>query len=171
MDAIRESGAYSARSQQRKAEGRFLFCILAAAAFLFGILSGANASNGENSEYNRRATATAQIMAGIQPAPGDPALDRLTKLEAFAEHQKWMTAQWNQVRGRVSAMENWRNREIRALSAQKRAMIYPFSGPDFINAYALFPDYSRYVFFSLERPGSMPDLESVTPVQFAKLQI
>ncbi len=48
-------------------------------------------------------------------------------------------------------------------------MLYPFSGPDFFNAYAFFPDHSRYVFFSLERPGSLPDLESVTLVQFTKL--
>jgi hypothetical protein len=33
----------------------------------------------------------------------------------------------------------------------------------------LFPDHSQYIFFSLERPSSLPDLESVTPVQFGKL--
>ena len=41
----------------------------------------------ETGEFNRRATATAQILAGIVPPAGDPALDRLVKLEAFAEHQ------------------------------------------------------------------------------------
>jgi hypothetical protein len=33
----------------------------------------------------------------------------------------------------------------------------------------LFPDHSQYIFFSLERPGVLPDLESVTPAQFGKL--
>lgn len=128
-----------------------------------------NVSAGDNAEYNRRATATAQVLAGIQPAAGDPAIDQLTRLEAFAEHQKWMTAQWGQARARISAMDNWRAQELKVPGTQNRTMLYPFSGPDFFNAYALFPNYPRYIFFSLERPGTMPDLESVTPVQFAKL--
>ena len=52
----------------------------------------------ESGDFNRRATATAQILAGIVPSPGDVALDRLVKLEAFAEHQKWMTSRWSQAR-------------------------------------------------------------------------
>ena len=51
----------------------------------------------------------------------------------------------------------------------KKTLLYPFSGPDFFNAYAFFPDHSRYVFFSLERPGALPDIESVTTLQFVKL--
>ena len=119
--------------------------------------------------FNRRATATAQILAGIAPVSSDPAIDRLVKLEAFAEHQKWMMAQWSQVKGRIGAMENWRNGEVKVTGAARQTMLYPFSGPDFLNAYALFPDHPRYIFFSLERPGGLPDLESVTAVQFAKL--
>lgn len=80
-----------------------------------------------------------------------------------------MTHSWNQVRGRIQAMEAWRGQEIRLGAAQKKNLLYPFSGPDFLNAYTLFPDHARYVFFSLERPGSMPDLESVTLIQFTKL--
>ena len=141
--------------------------ILAAVLFLF--ITGGSAPAADNVEYNRRATATAQVLAGIQPAGGDPAIDRLTKVETFAEHQKWMASQWSQARSRISVMENWRAQEARVPGAQNRTMLYPFSGPDFFNAYALFPNYPRYIFFSLERPGSMPDLESVTPAQFAKL--
>ena len=40
-------------------------CIMAAAAPVF-------ASDGEPAEYNRRATATAQILAGITPNPPIP---------------------------------------------------------------------------------------------------
>ncbi len=144
------------------------YLVIAAAAFSALIGSG-RVSAADNIEYNRRATATAQVLAGIQPGGGDPAIDRLTKLETFAEHQKWMAGQWGQVRSRISTMENWRVQEVKIPGTQNRTMLYPFSGPDFFNAYALFPNYPRYIFFSLERPGAMPDLESVTPVQFAKL--
>jgi hypothetical protein len=123
----------------------------------------------EDGEFNRRATATAQILAGIVPPAGDLALDRLVKLEAFAEHQKWMTSRWSQARSRITAIESWRAKELKISSAHNRTLLYPFSGPDFFNAYALFPDHPLYIFFSLERPGTLPDLESVTPAQFGKM--
>ena len=127
------------------------------------------ANSGDSVEFNRRATATAQILAGITPNPLDPALKRLVESDAFKEHQQWMTPNWAQVHGRIQTMETWRSHEIKIPGAQKKTLLYPFSGPDFLNAYTLFPDHGRYVFFSLERPGTMPDLESVTPVQFTKL--
>src|SRR6185295_9255696 len=120
-------------------------------------------------EFNRRATATAQMLAGITPNPPEPAFNHLLELDAWKEHQKWMTSQWAEVRGRIKTVEGWRDHELKIANPQKKTLIYPFSGPDFFNAYAFFPDHSRYVFFSLERPGALPDLESVTTQQFAKL--
>jgi hypothetical protein len=132
-------------------------------------LGEVQANPGDTQEFNRRATATAQILAGIAPNPLEPALKRFVESDTFREHQQWMTTSWNQVRGRIQTMETWRSHEVKIAGAQKKALLYPFSGPDFLNAYTLFPDHGRYVFFSLERPGTMPDLESVTPVQFTKL--
>ena len=120
-------------------------------------------------DFNRRGTAIAQILAGITPYPAEPALKRLVDSDSFKEHQQWMTSNWNQVRGRIQTIETWRTQEIRLSGTQKKNLLYPFSGPDFLNAYTFFPEHNRYVFFSLERPGNLPDLESVTPVQFAKL--
>jgi hypothetical protein len=128
-----------------------------------------HAAAADEAVFNRRATATAQVLAGITPIPGDPAVDRLVKLETFAEHQKWMAAQWQQVRGRVAAMENWRNEEVKVAGRGRKTMIYPFSGPDFLNAYTFFPDHHRYIFFSLERPGALPDLESLALGQLGRL--
>jgi len=127
------------------------------------------AANNEPQEFNRRATATAQLLAGINPNPPEPAFNRFIDLDAWKEHQKWMSSQWALVRGRLSTMEAWREHEVKIAGAQKKTLLYPFSGPDFFNAYALFPDHARYVFFSLERPGALPDMESVTTVQFVKL--
>ena len=141
--------------------------------FLFGaILSTglpAGAVETPSGEFNRRATATAQILAGMVPNPPEPALSRLLEQDAWKEHQKWMTAQWTEVKARIKTVEGWRDHELKIANPQKKTLLYPFSGPDFFNAYAFFPDHSRYVFFSLERPGALPDLESVTPQQFAKL--
>jgi len=155
---------------------RFIYRSFAALRFIaiaaVVVLSSAGqalANSGDSMEFNRRATATAQILAGITPNPLDPALKRLVESETFKEHQQWMIPSWAHVRGRIQTMETWRSHEIKIPGAQKKTLLYPFSGPDFLNAYTLFPDHGRYVFFSLERPGTMPDLESVTPVQFTKL--
>lgn len=143
-----------------------VFVVTLAASLVF---SSRAYSVGETLEFNRRATATAQILAGITPNPPEAALKRFTETDAFKEHQQWMTHSWNQVRGRIQTMEAWRSQEIKLFAGQKKTVLYPFSGPDFLNAYTFFPEHGRYVFFSLERPGSLPDLESVTTAQFAKL--
>jgi len=140
--------------------------------FVVGMLAWSllgHAIAGDNIEFNRRATATAQILAGISPNPPDPALKRLVDTDAFKEHQQWMTSSWNQVSHRIQTMDAWRSQEIKVPGAQKKTLLYPFSGPDFVNAYTFFPDHARYVFFSLERPGTLPDLESVPLVQFGKM--
>ena len=140
--------------------------------FVVGMLAWSllgHAIAGDNIEFNRRATATAQILAGISPNPPDPALKRLVDTDAFKEHQQWMTSSWNQVSHRIQTMDAWRSQEIKVPGAQKKTLLYPFSGPDFVNAYTFFPDHARYVFFSLERPGTLPDLESVTLMQFGKM--
>ena len=146
-----------------------LFLLGAWGLVFLGGFTFADLARAESPEFNRRATSTAQILAGIPPTAGDPALARFTKLDAWQEHQKWMAFQWSQVRSRIAAMENWRNQELKIPGSQSRTLLYPFSGPDFLNAYGLFPDHPLYVFFSLERTGTLPDLESVTPAQFGKL--
>lgn len=120
-------------------------------------------------QADRRLTAAAQLMAGIVPTPGDPVIDRFVALEAFRAHQEWMREQWAPVRARLIAMEGWREQNIRVPDARSRTMLYPFSGPDFLNAYALFPNHARYVFFSLERPSELPDLATKSPQEFAEL--
>src|SRR5690348_13928504 len=90
----------------------FLFLVIAA--------SRAYAANGDTQEYNRRATATAQILAGITPNPADPALKKFVDSDAFKEHQQWMTQSWNQVRGRIQTMDTWRSQEIKVPGAQKK---------------------------------------------------
>ena len=117
----------------------------------------------------QRAAATAQLLAGIAPSPGDPVIDRLAALECWKEHRRWMEAQWSEVQTRLAAMEQWRGQELRMREAPGKTLIYPFSGPDFLNAYAMAPDHAQYIFFSLERPGDLPELESQSGAQFKQL--
>jgi hypothetical protein len=47
--------------------------------------------------------------------------------------------------------------------------MYPFSGPDILNAWLLFPDCERYVLFGLEQPGSLPSLEHLSAERLGRL--
>ena len=127
------------------------------------------ASMAPSAPFDRRLTAAAQLMAGITPQSGDPVVDRLAALDAFREHQEWMRDQWGPVRARLDAMEQWRNQNVQVADPRSRTLLYPFSGPDFLNAYALFPNHARYVFFSLERPSNLPDMATKNAAEFAQL--
>lgn len=119
--------------------------------------------------YDQRATGTAQLLAGITPTPGDPVIDRLAAGVAWKLHAEQMQKDWAKVLPRLAEMEKWRDRELNIKDAAKKTLIYPFSGPDYLNAAVLFPNHKEYVFFSLESPGRLPDVESMTDKQFGKL--
>lgn len=142
---------------------RFFYSLALIVVFLNGIASA------EENNTPQRATATAQLLAGIAPAPGDPVTDRLAALESSKEQRQWMETQWGQVRARLETMEQWRSHELGNRDGQTRTLIYPFSGPDFLNAYEMAPDYARYIFFSLERPGVLPDLSAQNSAQYKQL--
>ena len=116
-----------------------------------------------------RATATAQIMAGITPAPGDAVIDKLVASDGWKKHKDVMQAQWKTVRSRIDAIEKWRDQEVKLTDVGARTLLYPFSGPDFLNAWALYPNHGKYMFFSLENPGTLPDLEKMGPKEFEAL--
>ena len=115
------------------------------------------------------ATVVAQVLAGIEPAPGDARIDRLVGSAEWQAHRDWVQARWTQVRARLAAMSRWRESSLPLADGEKRTLIYPFSGPDFLNANAIFPDHPHYVFFSLEKPGALPDISSLNDRQMARL--
>jgi hypothetical protein len=116
-----------------------------------------------------RATATAQVMAGMQPAPGDAVIDKLVATDGWKQHKAAMEAQWKPVRSRLDTIEKWRDQEIKLKDVGGRTLLYPFSGPDFLNAWAIYPNHSKYLFFSLENPGVLPNLEKMGVKEFDAL--
>jgi hypothetical protein len=154
------------------------FCCAVSAAILFvAVQSGALAQAPAASPVkpapavsaDARATATAQVMAGVTPAAGDAVIDKLVATEGWKKHQEAMQAQWKPVRARLDTIEKWRDQEIKLKDVAARTLLYPFSGPDFLNAWSLYPNHGKYVFFSLENPGVLPDLEKMGPKEFDAL--
>ena len=86
----------------------------------------------------------------------------LVSFDAWQAHSAALAPQWERLRReRLGVIEDWRAEVLGADVARCRTLLYPFSGPDFLNAYLLFPRCDTYVFFGLERPGTVPALEGL----------
>ena len=77
---------------------------------------------------------------------------------------------WAKVKqGRAGAMARWRDASIGTACTGSGTLLYPFSGPDFANAYVLFPGCRNYILFGLELPGAVPELEALDRAAFGRL--
>jgi hypothetical protein len=58
---------------------------------------------------------------------------------------------------KLAPIETWRNTEISDTVYNSTTVLYPFSGPDIIYAYTVFPEALEYNLFGLEPIGQIPD--------------
>jgi hypothetical protein len=114
-------------------------------------------------------TDAARLLAGLPPSPSG-------RLAAVAARPEWRT--WRQefdgrwtgaTKQRFAQMAEWRERELAPAVGPCSTLMYPFSGPDILNAWLMFPDCDRYVLFGLEQPGSLPHLEQLSADRLARL--
>jgi len=107
-----------------------------------------------------KVNSVARLLAGMTPSY--PGHFGLAETQAWKEHAAAMRAAWSQVSSsRVAAMSAWRDAAINSTCPSGKTLLYPFSGPDFFNAYWLFPDCENYVLFGLEHIGEVPDIDGV----------
>jgi hypothetical protein len=104
-----------------------------------------------------RLNATARLMAGL--TDGQSAFART---QAGKAHSAFMQSAWTRLNAKqVAAMSAWRNSELGGSCPAGKTLLYPFSGPDFLNAHWLFPGCETTVMFGLEHIGEAPDIESL----------
>ncbi len=141
--------------------------ILALACGAVGPAAGAAQPPG--SGVAQAATDTARVLAGLTPNPDS----RLAAVAATTEWQAWrreFDRQWTQATtDRFATIAAWRARELAAATGACGTLMYPFAGPDILNALLFFPDCKRYVMFGLEQPGTLPSLEHLPPERLARL--
>jgi hypothetical protein len=109
------------------------------------------------------ATDTARVLAGL--APADAArFEAAMKLPAWRAYREEVDRNWLRLeKERFAAMRAWSDREVKAVIGPCDTLFYPFGGPDFVNAYVLFPGCNRYLLFGLEPVGSVPVLDRMDP--------
>ncbi|MGC9196094.1 MAG: hypothetical protein ACP5IL_11660 [Syntrophobacteraceae bacterium] len=66
----------------------------------------------------------------------------------------------------LQAMKKWASTELAAPAASRLNVFYPLSGPDFINAYTLFPRARTYILVALQPIGEIPDFQAMSPEDF-----
>jgi len=64
----------------------------------------------------------------------------------------------------LAPMRKWAGQELGA--AKTAAVFYPFSGPDFVNLYTLFPHAKTYLMIGLEPVGEVPDFATTDNDRF-----
>lgn len=136
------------------------------------LLSGAESARSEparQGQISPQLNATAQLLAGIEPTNAALRLGAAQKA-AWNAHSAEMQQAWAKVRdGQMTPMMTWRDANLPRTCPVGKTLLYPFSGPDFFNAYWLFPDCESYIMFGLEHIGEMPAVESMGEREFARL--
>jgi hypothetical protein len=110
----------------------------------------------------------ALFIAGISNR--ESALAAYEDNPAWIRHARFIDHNWaNFTRGRLAPMREWASKEFGSASAA--TVFYPFSGPDFVNVFALFPHAKTYLLIALEPVGTMPDFSALNGRNFfASLQ-
>jgi hypothetical protein len=142
---------------------------LRATAFLLGLLPVvAIGKTLDDAADERRVGSVARLLAGVTPLT--PEHLELAQTQEWKEHRDVVQAGWAKVKqGRGGIMSRWRDETIRSSCSGSGTLLYPFSGPDFANAYVLFPGCRNYVLFGLERPGAVPDVAKLDRQAFGRL--
>ena len=103
----------------------------------------------------------ARLLAGLPLSPDSPFF-RLSFYPSFQQQAIAMESFWRQYRKQyLDPISEWRQTHI-PTNLETRPVLYPMSGTDFLNAYALFPHARQYIFIALEPPGYVPDLFKMT---------
>jgi hypothetical protein len=99
----------------------------------------------------------ARFIAGLSNPKGT--LATYEDKAAWVRHAKFFDHNWERfTRGRLAPMREWAAKELS--SATVATVFYPFSGPDFVNVFTLFPRAKTYLLIALEPVGEMPDFSA-----------
>jgi hypothetical protein len=105
----------------------------------------------------------ALFIAGLSNRQG--ALAALEDKPAWIKYAKFINQSWERFDTRhLAPMREWAARELNA--AGGATVFYPFSGPDFVNMYALFPRAKTYLMIALEPAGEIPDFSAAAENHF-----
>lgn len=105
---------------------------------------------------------TARFIAGL-PQLRPNRFSEIEKDKYWQEYKSAMDSSWNKMyRGRLSKIKSWQASTLSASMNDSLTLFYPFSGPDFLHAYFLYPNAKEYVMAALEPIVEIPPLDTIT---------
>jgi hypothetical protein len=89
---------------------------------------------------------------------------------AWPQYARFISQSWERFdQSHLAPMREWASQELS--TANTATVFYPFSGPDFVNLYTLFPHAKTYLMIALEPVGGIPDFSATDKSHFfAQLQ-
>ena len=100
----------------------------------------------------------ARFLAGLE-LPASSVLASRTRTDWYRRHARLITAAWAHYRQTTTQpLGEWARRQ--RLAGHKR-VLYPFAGPDLVNALTIFPAAESILLFGLEPPGQLPDIATM----------
>jgi len=98
----------------------------------------------------------AAYLGGLPPSPQSElaSLAQQPLWQAFAKDQD---KSWQNYRStHTERMTKWASTELDSVQRNSPTIFYPFSGPDFLNVFTMFPASQTYIMIGLEPVGSVP---------------
>ncbi len=91
--------------------------------------------------------------------PADGAYKALEADSMWTAQKRNFDKTWATATGkRFAAMNKWQKEEFTPKIQPAQTLFYPFSGPDYLHAYHLYPQATRIVMLGLEPVGKLPNL-------------
>jgi len=149
--------------------GSLLLVLLASAGFsLFGQVPPAPGATGSvtlPAAHPSTANEQARFLSGLRLPPGSP-LEALQHTPEYLDHTRAYATTWRKFDNEYfGKMRSFSASVLDPRIGSPQALYYFFSGPDFINAYALFPDVPVYILVGLESVGSVVPPEQLDPIR------
>jgi hypothetical protein len=120
---------------------------------------------GKTPEYSVAYNDFARFIAGMEVGQGP--LAKLQSRPAWADYARFFDQSWEKLdKKQFTPIRQWAERELGAAASSSNTVFYPFSGPDFANAYAFFAQARTYVLVGLEPLGEIPDFAAMSDAQF-----
>ena len=104
----------------------------------------------------------ARFLAGLASMGGSSTLDSMRKSSAWLKHKSQLDQMWADFDARhIGPVTQWSRSQISDLRGAN-AVLYPFSGPDFVFANLFYPRAETYVMCGLEPCDPLPTWNSLS---------
>ena len=110
-------------------------------------------------------TDKAKLLAGIK-VDENSSFAEIQNTNSWINYRNFLDNAWKKLEAQqLSQVKKWSAKELKAINDESPSVFYPFSGPDFLYAYSLFPQGKDYVLIGLEPVGTIPDFSQLSSTQ------